>query len=82
MSATNRGAQRVDGQTSFFDPLPCRVCGEPATIHWLPNHDPPEWVAANRPKCGPNIYAPTREAVVVEWNAAQMTPTIEAKGAV
>lgn len=57
-------------QVSLFDPLPCAVCLELVEPHWLPNYPGSPWVAAHGPKCGPLIYAPTREAVVMDWNQA------------
>lgn len=71
--STRRGAPAESfeaEQSSLFDPIPCQVCGEAMEPHWLPNYDPPEWVAACRVRCGDPIYAPTRETLVMEWNFA------------
>jgi hypothetical protein len=58
-------------QSSFFDPRPCGACGRPMEPHFLPNYTPPVWVAAHGPKCGDPLYAPSRESLAVDWNAAR-----------
>lgn len=55
-------------QLDLFTPAPCRACGETPAPHWLANYIPPVWVVAHGPMCGPPVYAPSRDAVVIEWN--------------
>jgi hypothetical protein len=57
-------------QTSLFDPAPCGNCGVTHAPHFLPNYDPPVWVIGRPPKCGENLYAKTREQVVIDWNSS------------
>lgn len=50
-------------QSSLFDLPPCRSCGRAFDPHFLPNYEPPVWVAAHGPKCGLPVYAPTKDGL-------------------
>jgi hypothetical protein len=51
----------------LFTPPACRVCGREHEAQFLPNYEPPVWVIGVPPKCGENLYGPSREWVAAEY---------------
>jgi hypothetical protein len=51
-------------QADLFDMPPCSACGQIHEPHFLPNYEPPVWVIGKPPKCGNNVYGPTRESLI------------------